>query len=388
MSENSNKSGLKVGFGVIMLIIGTVLMGTIGGAIVGGLVGYTVAINVQPEPMVVTSSTAPVSEIHSDMSSVMKVDASAPATAGLSENEALVKSVEEVNPATVTVINQSARGITSGSGVIIDDTGYLVTNHHVVNGADRLVIILSQGGRVPAQLVGSSADFDLAVLKIDADYVPAVARFGDSAALRLGERVAAIGSALGGFRNTVTSGVISAHNRSLGGQRGLLQTDTPINHGNSGGPLINLYGEVVGINVMVLRGSSFSGDIAEGLGFAIPSNTVKTVVKQLIETGRAEMPFLGISYSELNPQLSMEKGISITNGALIEAVLKGTAADNAGLKVNDIVYAINGQQIDDMHPLAQQLLEYSVGEVVTLTVIREDQQIEMTVTLGKRPSGN
>ncbi len=367
-----------------MLVLGTILLGTVGGAVMGGLAGFALAQNTKPEPIALTDASMPSSrtELKPEMQSSADIT---PEQKIVPENEALISAVEKVNPATVTILNQSFQGISSGSGVIVDKAGYIVTNHHVVADAEKIWVILSHGGRVEAQMVGSSADFDLAVIKIDADYVPAVAQFGDSSALRLGERVAAIGSALGGFRNTVTSGVISAHNRSLGGQNGLLQTDTPINHGNSGGPLINLNGEVVGINVMVLRGSGFSGDVAEGLGFAIPSNTVASVVKQLIETGHAEMPFLGVSYSVLNPQLSMEYGIPLTNGAYIEKVLPGFPAEQAGIKAHDVIIAINGRTVDDQHPLGQQLMMYSVGETIELTVIRGEKQLQIPVTLGKRP---
>lgn len=386
MEENEYQSGLKVKVGVIMLVLGTILLGTIGGAVMGGVVGYTMALSSQPEPITISQPSVPVTHrLEPVMQSSNSINSPAAAQT-VPENEALIAAVDLVNPATVTVLNQNFQGISSGSGVIIDTAGYIVTNNHVIENAEKIYVILAHGGRMPAQLVGSSADFDIAVLKIDADYVPAVAYFGDSSVLRLGERVAAIGSALGGFRNTVTSGVISAHNRSLGGQNGLLQTDTPINHGNSGGPLINLQGEVVGINVMVLRGSGYSGDVAEGLGFAIPSNTVASVVKQLIETGRAEMPFLGVSYSVLNPQLSMEYNITTTQGAYIEKVLAGSAAKEAGVQPKDIITAINGRMLDDQHPLGQQLMMYSVGETIELTILRGDKEIKIPVTLGKRPN--
>jgi len=365
---------------LLWLVALAMLAGVAGGAILGGIAGYLAASRVTPDMVVITPppESAPAESIH--------LTAAAPVTAG-SENDQLIEAVEQVNPATVTVLNFQPGGMTSGSGVIIDAAGYLVTNNHVIENADKLEVILSHGGRVEAQLVGQTSDFDLAVLKIDAESVSGVAVFGDSSILRMGERVAAIGSALGGFRNTVTSGVISAHNRSLGGQSGLLQTDAPINHGNSGGPLINLRGEVIGINVMVYRGNNFSGDVAEGLGFAIPSDIARNVVQQLIETGRAEMPFLGVSYSALNPQVSMEYGLSVSQGALIERVLNGTAAAEADLQANDIIIAIDDQSVDDRHPLSQLLLEHSVGDSVTVTIARGDGQQQIPVVLGRKPRG-
>ncbi|MFZ1475570.1 MAG: trypsin-like peptidase domain-containing protein, partial [Anaerolineae bacterium] len=223
----------------------------------------------------------------------------APATTATGADP-LVLAVSRVTPATVTVIVNDG---SSGSGVFIREDGYLVTNNHVVEGGSRFEIIYADGSRVTAELVGTATEFDLAILKV-ADKAPAVAVLGDSGAVAPGSRVAAIGSALGGFRNTVTAGVLSAHNRRLGDLDGLLQTDAAINHGNSGGPLINLAGEIIGINVAVVRGSGT--DAAEGLGFSIPSNTVRVVAEQLISNGRVVRPYLGITFEPLNPQLASE----------------------------------------------------------------------------------
>jgi 2-alkenal reductase len=299
------------------------------------------------------------------------------------ENEALINAVDQVKLATVTVLNYNGQNVGSGSGVIIDQAGYIITNQHVIEDARDVEVIFSHGGDVPAQIVGSSSEFDLAILKVDAGVVPAVAIFGDSSVLRAGERVAAIGSALGGFRNTVTSGVISAHNRTFPGKRhGLLQTDAAINHGNSGGPLVNLQGEVIGINVMVLRGN-FGGDIPEGLGFSIPSNTAKMVAKQLIEKGHVEIPFLGVSPEDLNPQLSIEHNLSVVTGALITEVVPSSPAAAAGLKTGDVILAVNKQIVDDGHPLSQLLLQQQVGDSVDLTIVRGQDQFDISVTLGQ-----
>jgi 2-alkenal reductase len=180
---------------------------------------------------------------------------------------------------------------------------------------------------------------------------------------------------------SVTAGILSGFNRELGPMRGLLQTDAAINHGNSGGPLINLAGQVVGINTMVLRGG-FSE--AEGLGFAIPSNVAMKVVERLIDTGEAKPSFLGIQYQELNPQLASEEGLTITYGALLQEVLVDTPADRAKLHVGDVVVAINGQSIDDRHPLVSLLLEHVAGETITLDVLRDGETFQTTLTLGER----
>src|SRR5688572_10367158 len=204
--------------------------------------------------------------------------------------------VRKTGPAVVTIINTLSSGgnrafpgmspSASGSGVVVDRRGYIVTNQHVVEGQRTLEVIFSDGKRASAKLVGEDSFSDLAVVKVDVD-VPAVAEFADSDQLEPGQPVVAIGSALGDFRNTVTVGVVSALHRDLDDSgsaalRNLIQTDAAINHGNSGGPLLQLDGRVIGINVAVVRGAIISGDVAEGLGFAIPSNTARQVVEQLI----------------------------------------------------------------------------------------------------------
>ena len=372
-------------FGMALLILVTIGLGTMGGGVLGGIAGYVIALNQSapvlsvPQPTVVSAPTRDLSIISQPNPQIESGDRIV-----VPENEALIAAVEAVRPATVTVLNFAGRsGSGSGSGVIIDKAGYIMTNHHVIEGARRVELILAHGGRVSAQLVGSSPEFDLAILKIDASQVPAIAGFGDSAALKQGERVVAIGSALGSFQNTVTSGVLSGHNRSLGFQHGLLQTDAAINHGNSGGPLINLEGEIVGINVMVLRGN-IGGDLAEGLGFSIPSNTAKVVAKQLIETGEVRTPFLGVSYEPLNPQLSVANELSVSTGALIQEVISNTAAANSGLRSGDVILAVNGQLLDDAHPLRQLLLEHTAGDDIDLTIVRGTDQFDLTVTLGTR----
>jgi 2-alkenal reductase len=252
----------------------------------------------------------------------------------------------------------------------------------VVEDAQELVVIYAQGGRAPARLVGTAPDFDLAVLKVDG-LVPAVAAWGDSSELPLGAHVLAIGSALGEYQNTVTGGILSGFNRELGSLRGLLQTDAAINSGNSGGPLVNLAGQIIGINTAVVRGSGFSGG-AEGLGFAIPSNVAEKVVQRLIETGDAHPSFLGIQYQELNPQLAIERQLSITQGALLQEVVAGSPAVQAGLQTGDVIVAINGQSLDERHPLVSLLVEYVAGETITLDILRNGQTFQTELTLGER----
>lgn len=385
MITEEPKARSKSRIGLILLVLLTVMFSVIGGGLLGGIAGFVIARNQSINPVAIpqpANISASPGDLVPAAPTFTPVERNKSATAV--DNDPLVAAVEAVKPATVTILNFNSRGGGSGSGIIIDRAGYIITNNHVVEGARRLEVIFSHGGMVPAQLVGGSADFDLAVLKVEAQHVPAVAKFGDSSALKQGERVAAIGSTLGGFRNTVTSGVVSAHNRELGNQRGLLQTDAAINHGNSGGPLVNLRGEIVGINVMVLRGN-FAGDLTEGLGFSIPSNTAKMVAQQLIETGEVEVPFLGVSYEDLNPQLSMENQLSVVTGALIGEVIRGTAADSVGLQRGDVILAVDDQLLDDAHPLAQLLLQHRVGDEIKLTIVRGNEQLDVNVMLGARP---
>jgi S1-C subfamily serine protease len=323
------------------------------------------------------------------------------------EQQATVKVVDAVGPAVVTVVNklggsQGFSGEARGSGVIIDKEGHIITNNHVVEGAsaDGLTVILANGENVPATLVGRDAISDLAVLKVDRE-VPGTAPLGDSDKLKVGETVIAIGSALGDFQNTVTVGVISGLKRTLQSPDGvnmedMIQTDAAINHGNSGGPLLDLSGQVIGINSAVVRdtgtgGLGSTGDVAEGLGFAIPVNTVKDVSAQLITTGRVARPYLGVSSQPVTPRLAGangltdEKGNVLDHGAVLAEVLPNTPAAKAGLQIGDVVVQLNDIMLDQDHPLINSLMHFKPGETVTLKVLRKGKLLTIKVTLGTRP---
>lgn len=353
------------------------------GAAVGSLAGYMVASRAPAQAQ--TAANAPQIE---PVPAGLLVAPSSDSAAGtpqeiiINDESSSVAAVEKVLPAVVTIVARQPRGIGSGSGVFISAEGYVVTNNHVVEDAQEIIVTYAQGGRAPASLVGTAPSFDLAVLKVDG-LVPAVAAWGNSGELPLGAHVLAIGSALGEYKNTVTGGILSGFNRDLGPLRGLLQTDAAINSGNSGGPLINLAGQIVGINTAVVRGDGFSGG-AEGLGFAIPSNVAEKVVRRLIETGNAEPSFLGIQYRELNPQVAIENQLSINQGALLDEVVGGSPAAQAGLQTGDVITAINGQALDERHPLVSLLVEYVAGETITLDVLRSGQTFQTELTLGKR----
>jgi len=350
------------------------------GTATGGLAGYLIATNTKADtqPVVIQAN-----EPSSTLEQINTVDPSVadkqqpPVT---TEESATVEAVEKVLPAVVTVLNQGQLGGGSGSGFFISEDGYVVSNYHVVENAQNLSIVYAQGGVASARLVGTAPEFDLAVLKVDGP-VPAVTQWGDSGELPLGAGVIAIGSALGQYQNSVTAGILSGFNRQLGGLGGLLQTDAAINHGNSGGPLVNLTGQVVGINTMVVRGGLSD---AEGLGFAIPSNVAQNVVRNLIERGDARHPFLGIQYQALNPQLATELGLNITQGALLDTIIDGTPADRAGLRSGDVIVAIEGQPVDDRHSLVSLLLEHVAGDTITIKILRDGKATETNLTLGER----
>jgi 2-alkenal reductase len=320
------------------------------------------------------------------------------------EQQAVVQVVERVSPAVVTVVNriqstQGFEGEASGSGVIVDNEGHVITNNHVVEGAVEggLTVILSNGQGSPAELVGRDQIADLAVLKVDIT-VPATAALGDSDNLKVGETVIAIGSALGDFRNTVTVGVISGLNRALRGDtvtmENMIQTDAAINHGNSGGPLLNLSGQVVGINTAVVRGGASAtgeGDVAEGLGFAIPANTVKTITAQLMATGRVERPFLGVATRPISPVLSQYYDLKDANGQLLDRgvlvteVTPGTGAARAGIQAGDVIVSIAGVPLDEDNPLVNVLMRHKPGETVEIEIIRDGKAQKIQATLGTRP---
>jgi 2-alkenal reductase len=243
--------------------------------------------------------------------------------------------------------------------------------------------LLLDNTRRDAEFVGSDELSDIAVLRIDGS-VPAVATIGNSEQLQPGEPVLAIGSPLGDLRNTVTSGVVSALNRSVAQLVGLIQTDASINRGNSGGPLINLRGEVIGINTLVVRGGvALGGDQAEGLGFAVPSLIFRTVSEQLIQSGEMVYPYVGIRFEMIDA--ANGDNLPVQNGALVADVEPGTPAEQAGLRPNDIITAIDGVALAQSNSLRFALLQYGPGDTVELTVQRGDEELSLPLTLGTRP---
>ncbi len=296
-----------------------------------------------------------------------------------------VSAVQKLGPAVVTVISsRNGRGGGVGSGVIIDEAGYILTNAHVVSRQEKLDVIFASGSRrMAATLIGTDRYSDVAVIKIDA-VVPAVATLGDSNKLLPGQPVIAIGSTLGSYRNTVTAGVVSAVNRRFEGLNApLVQTDAAINQGNSGGPLANLYGEVIGINTLVVRGGW--GGAVEGLGFAVPINTAIALANQMIKNGFVAYPYLGIQYQELTPELAAYYNLKVQSGALIQEVGEGSPAALGGVENGDVVLALGEEAIHEDNPLAIALTRYSVGDTLELKIVRGVEKLTIAVKLGARP---
>jgi 2-alkenal reductase len=301
-------------------------------------------------------------------------------------SDAMVSAVKRVAPAVVTVLNISDEVDGSGSGVIISTEGYILTNNHVVEGATELAVAFADSTRREAELVGTDPLSDIAVIRVRGE-VPGIATIGDSTRLQPGETVMAIGSPLGNFRNTVTAGVVSALNRSVGMLEGLIQTDASINRGNSGGPLINLSGEVIGINTLVVRGGGgmLGVDQAEGLGFAVPSDIFSIVSNQLIQTGEMQYPYIGIRYRVIDGDLAVEENLPVSNGALVSDIQAGTPAEQSGLQPGDIITAVDGISLAQDKTLRYVLIQYQPGDTVQLTVLRNGSEIQLDLTFAARP---
>jgi|ERR1035437_9790046 2-alkenal reductase len=293
-----------------------------------------------------------------------------------------ISAVKAVGPSVVTItttgVTQDLFGSSPfqalGTGIIFDSKGDILTNNHVVaNGTNFTVLFAQATNPLPATLVGTDPLNDLAVLKVNGK-IPAVATFGSSADLQPGQPVLAIGSALGDYHNTVTLGVVSALHRNLQGSTDtnemddMIQTDAAINHGNSGGPLVNLAGEVVGINTAIAASNLSAGDVTQGIGFAIPINRAKDVAQQLVKNGKVSHPYLGVNYQLVDSTVKESLGLSVDHGALISQVASGSPASNAGLQMGDIILSINGTNIDSQNTLYSLLSQHNIGETIKLSV--------------------
>jgi len=267
-----------------------------------------------------------------------------------------------------------------GSGVIIDKRGLVLTNFHVVKGADEILIRLSDKREYRGQILGTDPKTDLAVVKFQPDHEITVASLGNSDALRVGEWAIAIGNPFG-LDQTVTVGVISATGRSdvgIATYENFIQTDASINPGNSGGPLVNLKGQVIGVNTAIVAAG-------QGIGFAIPINMVKRVVDQLVDKGKVVRGWLGVALQPLSPDLAQSLGLAGTNGAVVGSTITGSPAAQAGLQQGDVIVAYDNTPVDDYRHVQRLVAETRVGKSVTLQIVRKKQKMDLAVTIAEVP---
>jgi serine protease Do len=318
----------------------------------------------------------------------------------IDENSATITAVARVMPAVVLIESTSNGGVLGGangigSGFIFDADGWILTNKHVVEGADQINVQLNDSRVFSGRVYGIDTLTDLAIVKIDATGLP-VAPLGSSDELELGQMAIAIGNPLGNFENTVTTGVVSGLGRQIqaGDSSGssseqlnnLIQTDAAINPGNSGGPLINSAGQVIGINTAVNQD-------AQGIGFAIPISVARPILLLALDGKPIARPWIGVYYTLVTAQVAEDRSLSVDHGVLINAsssgspgVFPGSPAEKAGLADGDIVVAVDGEAVDADHDLATRVLPHIPGDTVTLSVVRGGRTLEIKVTLGTLPA--
>ncbi|MGZ5309319.1 MAG: S1C family serine protease [Solirubrobacterales bacterium] len=298
---------------------------------------------------------------------------------------------------------QQQQATATGSGFVTDTDGHILTNNHVVSGADKITVKIGDGQTMDAKLVGADPSSDVALLQVEADSSSLhPLDLGDSSKVTVGDPVVAIGNPFG-LDRTVTSGIVSALQREISAPNGfsisdVIQTDAPINPGNSGGPLIDASGDVIGINSQIESGG---GQGSVGIGFAVPINTASDVVKQLETTGEVKRAFLGVSGADVTPGLASAVNLPVDHGALVQQAYEGSPAARAGLKGGqtqatlggqevllggDIVVQVNGKDIQGMDEVVQVVNEAEPGDELKLTVLRDGKQQEITVQLGERPT--
>ncbi len=388
----------RIGTRLLMLALLIALIGT--GCSTAGLIDQATPSTTSPAPTASPSETAPPTAAPSQF---------APPASPLTSNfqESIRQVVQRVRPAVVQITSQQVQidqfnqpftipsGV--GSGIIYDNQGHVLTNDHVIAGAQQFLVSLPDGRTFKdAKLIGRDPKTDLAVIQISGDNLP-VAELGDSEQLQVGDWVVAIGNALGlPGGPTVTTGVVSALNRSVqepggrGQQSGpflldAIQTDAPINPGNSGGPLANLAGQVIGINTLV-AGQAEPGVQAQGIGFAISMATAKPIADELVANGKVVHPYIGIGYVQMTPAIAAQLGVSAQEGVLVRLVEPGSPAAQAGIQTQDVITAFEGQPLKEESSLSRAINDHKPGDTVTLTVLRDGQTMDVKVTLGETPA--
>jgi serine protease Do len=311
----------------------------------------------------------------------------------IDESSAVINAVNDAMPAVVKIQSQTSTGGGIGTGFIYDSDGWILTNKHVVDGANQITVILSDSTEMAARLYGIDPLTDLAIIKVDGSGLPTVS-IGSSAELKPGQLAIAIGNPLGEFENTVTTGVISGLGRQIvAGDsvtsnseqlNNLIQTDAAINPGNSGGPLLDSGGQVIGVNTAVSQE-------AQGIGFAIPIDVAKPIMQQAVNGEQLTRPWIGVFYQPVTKQLAEERDLSVDYGVLIDssndrpAVFPNSPAAAAGLEAGDVITAVDGDRVDADSDLADHILPHQPGDQLNLTVMRGNDGMQVTVTLGTLP---
>jgi len=284
------------------------------------------------------------------------------------------------------IFGQQTQTASSGSGFIITEDGYVVTNYHVVSGASSVEVTLYNGDTYDAAVIGGDSDYDVAVLKIEATGLQPVT-LGESADVNVGDTVLAIGNPLGELTFSMSQGIVSSCDRAInvdGTPFNMIQVDCSINPGNSGGPLVNLYGEVVGI--VSAKYSTYSSTTVEGLGFAIPISDVRSIITDIMENGAVtDKAYMAITAGTMNEQMAAQFNIDVTEGVFVYSVVEGGAGDKAGLRLGDVITKMGDKTLTSRQDLSAAMKGYRAGDTVTLTVYRGGQYIEVELTFDTQP---
>lgn len=308
---------------------------------------------------------------------------------GLTPSQVYARNVDSVVAIECVVMEeyygQFVEGMTSGSGFVMTEDGYIASNYHVVADSEDITVIFNDGTRYDATFVGGDEANDIALLKVEAENLKPVT-VGSSDVLIVGDQVAAIGNPLGELASTLTVGFISAKDRIVatdGTQINMLQTDAAINPGNSGGPLFNMKGEVIGITTAKYSGITDSGATIEGIGFAIPMDDVYDMLEDLRVHGYITGPMLGVAVSNVDTTVAQLYGLPM--GALVQNVSKGSCAQKGGIQARDIIVNLGGYDVENINELGRALRKFEAGDTVTVTVYRSGNQVQLTVTLDEKP---
>ena len=408
-NQNNNSQMPKRRSGSGKIIATAAIVGVVGGLIGGGVSYYaadqmnSASVNNSAAQTSVSSSSSKVSQKSAKTSGTMtsaynSVKGAVVSVINLkrqssSSTDSLYNSLFGDDEGSSSKKNGKLETYSEGSGVVYmksNGKGYIVTNNHVISGSDAVQVQLANGKTVSAKVVGKDSTTDLAVLSIDAKYVTQTAEFGDSKSLQAGQTVIAVGSPLGSeYASTVTQGIVSAPARTIetssGNQQTVVQTDAAINPGNSGGALVNSAGQVIGINSMKLAQSS-DGTSVEGMGFAIPSNEVVTIVNELVKKGKITRPQLGVRVVALNgiPEAYRSRlkiKSNLKNGIYVASINKNSSASRAGMKSGDVITAVDGKKVDDVSSLHSTLYSHKVGDTVNVTVNRNGRNVSLKVKL-------